>query len=299
MRARAPGKVVLSGAYSVLHGAPAIVSAVSRYVVADSSRKAELLTDEVKLALAPGQGAPWFDASELREGGRKLGLGSSAAILAASLYALEREASPLAEADLVQQLFERGLAAHRKAQGGGSGVDVAASTFGGTLVYRLREQGRPELTPSALPASLTVEVWTCPTSASTRELLGAVAALGARDGALHRQWMTRQSDAATAAADSLRSGDSRGFIAALRGQLTALSGLGSAAGVPIVTPELAELGPRAEAEGGVLVPAGAGGGDIALFVGAGPSSETLRRNLVERHHHLLSARLSAPGVGVA
>ncbi len=35
MRARAPGKVVLSGAYSVLRGAPAIVTAVDRYVEAD------------------------------------------------------------------------------------------------------------------------------------------------------------------------------------------------------------------------------------------------------------------------
>ena len=44
-RARAPGKVVLSGAYAVLSGAPAIVAAVSRYVTADSARPAELLTD--------------------------------------------------------------------------------------------------------------------------------------------------------------------------------------------------------------------------------------------------------------
>ena len=33
--ARAPGKVVLSGAYAVLEGAPALVAAVDRYVVAD------------------------------------------------------------------------------------------------------------------------------------------------------------------------------------------------------------------------------------------------------------------------
>lgn len=295
MKARAPGKVVLSGAYSVLHGAPAIVSAVSRYVVADSARPAELLTDEVKAALAPGQAAPWFDASELRENGRKLGLGSSAAILAASLYALERGSSPLTEPELRQQLFERGLAAHRAAQGGGSGVDVAASTFGGTLIYRLPPQGPPELTPCALPPELSFEVWTCPTSASTRELLGAVAALGPE----HRHWLESQARAATAAAESVRQRAADACILALRGQFTALSGLGQAAGVPIVTPELAELGPAAEAEGGVLLPAGAGGGDIALFVGVRPSSETLRRALAAREHHLLQTQLSAPGVGVA
>src|SRR5690606_12116062 len=37
MKTKAPGKVVLSGAYAVLEGAPCIVTAVDRYVYADSS----------------------------------------------------------------------------------------------------------------------------------------------------------------------------------------------------------------------------------------------------------------------
>lgn len=287
MRARAPGKVVLSGAYSVLHGAPAIVSAVSRYVVADSSRPADLVTDEVRAALKPAQSAPWFDASDLREGGRKLGLGSSAAILAASLCALEG-GSASSEA-----LFARGLAAHRAAQGGGSGVDVAASTFGGTLVYRLTPSA-PELQPVSLPAALCIEVWTCPTSASTRELLAAVARLAEREPALHQRLLSAQGDAAAAAVTELaRPG---AFVAALRAQYLALSELGVAAGVPIVTKELSELTPRVEQEGGVLLPAGAGGGDIALFVGLGPSSAAVRAALEQRAHRLLPAELSASGV---
>ena len=84
MKARAPGKLVLSGAYAVLEGAPAIVTAVDRYVTADPARRAELVTPEVSVALG-AEHAPWFDASELREDGEKLGLGSSAAIVVASL----------------------------------------------------------------------------------------------------------------------------------------------------------------------------------------------------------------------
>ena len=84
MIARAPGKVVLSGAYAVLEGAPAIVAAVDRYVVADASREATRVTPEVEHALARrgAAAAPWFDASALRDEtlGKKLGLGSSAAI---------------------------------------------------------------------------------------------------------------------------------------------------------------------------------------------------------------------------
>lgn len=289
MKARAPGKVVLSGAYSVLHGAPAIVSAVSRYVVADGARPADFVTDEVKAALATGQAAPWFDASELREGGRKLGLGSSAAILAASLCALEGGSVSL------EAMFARGLAAHRAAQGGGSGVDVAASTFGGTLVYRLTE-AQPELSAVSLPTHLCIEVWTCPTSASTRELLAAVARLAEREPALHQHFLGAQAAAATSAAASIQQSGAPGFVAALRAQYQALSGLGRAAGVPIVTPELVELTPLAEQQGGVLLPAGAGGGDIALFVGAAPSSAALRAALEKRAHRLLQTELSAPGV---
>ena len=87
MRARAPGKVVISGAYAVLEGAPAIVAAVDRYAVADTARAPDFVSDEVRVALG-GRRAPLVDASALRADGRKLGLGSSAAILVASLAAL-------------------------------------------------------------------------------------------------------------------------------------------------------------------------------------------------------------------
>jgi phosphomevalonate kinase len=297
--ARAPGKIVISGAYAVLSGAPAIVSAVSRYVVADTSRPADFTTNEVRVGLNVGEQAPWFEASALRQDGRKLGLGSSAAILVASLYALEQDAEPdLDETALRARVFERALSAHRKAQGGGSGVDVAASTFGGTLVYRRQADGAERL-PVTLPPELSVEVWVCPSSASTPELLAAVAKLGQSAPAVHAEWLGAQAAAAARAASSIARQDAADFVAALRAQHHALLGLGTAAGVPIVTPELAELGPRAETEGGVLLPAGAGGGDIALFIGRAPSTDGLRAELENFAHRRLSAALSAPGVSVA
>jgi len=294
-RARAPGKVVLSGAYAVLYGAPAIVSAVSRYVIADSARAADFVTDEVRAALLPEERAPWFDAAELRHEERKLGLGSSAAILAASLFALEQAAMPDApQAALQKRVFERALLAHRSAQGGGSGVDVAASSFGGTLIYRL-SPGGPVLRPATLPPELTFEVWICPSSASTRELIAAVGRLAQLAPSAHAEWLSAQGAAATAAADSVERKDPAGLLGALRAQYAALSGLGRAAGAPIITAELAELGPLAEQEGGVLLPAGAGGGDVALFVGAAASSVGLRGALENRAHRQLRTELSASG----
>jgi phosphomevalonate kinase len=297
--ARAPGKVVLSGAYSVLSGAPAIVCSVGRYVLADSARPAALLTAEVAAALAPGneQSAPWFDASALREGERKLGLGSSAAILVASLYVLLRDAQPeLAHSQLVERVFARALVAHRVAQGGGSGVDVASAAFGGTLGYRLLD-GEPVLAPLALPSDLTVELWTCPEAASTRELLGAVRELGARSPDQHQRLLSAQALAAEQALSATERADGSALVAALRAQHRALHALGQAAGARIVTSELAELSAAAESENGVLLPAGAGGGDMALFVGFAPSTRALRAALQARAHQLLPVALSVPGVG--
>lgn len=294
-RARAPGKIVLSGAYAVLSGAPAIVSAVSRYVIADTSREPTFVTDEVRAALAPDERPPWFDASELREDGRKLGLGSSAAILVASLFALElRRSSGRDRLQQVMSVHRRAEIAHRLAQGGGSGVDVAASALGGTLLYRLGPSGGVSSSVD-LPAGVRVEVWTCPTSASTRDLLAAVEALRERSPERHAHWLGAQTAAADAAALGVERHDGAGFLMALRAQQRALSGLGHAAGVPIVTPELDELAPRAETEGGVLLPAGAGGGDIAIFVGHAPSTPGLRAALENHGHRLLDVQLSASG----
>src|SRR5262245_23763402 len=168
MIARAPGKLVISGAYAVLEGAPALVAAVDRYVVADSSRAAERLTPEVREALSRRgpereHRAPWFDATELRDAShnRKLGLGSSAAILVASLAALELDAEPdLPEGDLAARVFSEARVAHRAAQGGGSGIDVAASAFGGVLRFeRPAPDAAPIVASITLPQPLFISVW--------------------------------------------------------------------------------------------------------------------------------------------
>ena len=155
MKASAPGKIVISGAYAVLEGAPAIASAVDRFVVADTAGVAARPTPEVLAALG-GAPAPAFDASALFSGDKKLGLGASAAILVASLAARAvAERGPLSDLELATAVFPNALRAHALAQGGGSGVDVAAAAFGGTIVFR-RGGERPEALATKLPPELTV-----------------------------------------------------------------------------------------------------------------------------------------------
>jgi len=292
----APGKLVLSGAYAVLTGAPGLVVAVDRYVTADSARPATFLTPEVQAALGEGCIAPWFDAENLRENGQKLGLGSSAAILVASLAALELDAEPgLSDAELCARVYLRALHAHRTAQGGGSGVDVAASAHGGVLSAR-RQQGVLELTPVALPEGLYFQVWACSVSASTAVFLSRIAELAARDAAAHRACIAAQADAAELALDAVQRGSAADFVAAIARQVGTLTKLGDAAGVGIVTSELAELGALAASLGAAFLPAGAGGGDVAYYVGLTPPGPGFEARARQLGLSPVALRLGARGV---
>jgi phosphomevalonate kinase len=312
MIARAPGKLVLSGAYAVLEGAPCLVAAVDRFAVADTSRPAVFVTDEVRAALEAGafdppegQGprpaAPWFDASALRERAldgtsRKLGLGSSAAILAASLAAVLGDRIQ-DEAALRAAVFPRALAAHRKAQGGGSGVDVAASVFGGVLLARLEKDGELDVGPHALPVGTVVEVFASPVAAVTRELLGRVRALAAGRPAVYRAAIEAATLRAHAAVEARTLA---ALVLALDAQTDALETLGREAAAPIVTGEVAALRPAARAAGGAFAPSGAGGGDIAIFVGRAPSPQSFRDQAAARGLSLVNGlAVGARGAGRA
>ncbi|WP_434048621.1 MULTISPECIES: hypothetical protein [Sorangium] len=327
MIVRAPGKLVLSGAYAVLEGAPALVAAVDRYVLADPARPADLVTDEVQAAIDAGalDRAVWFDASALRSAApsaaaepaadapiaasRKLGLGSSAAILVATLAARAAAAAttmataaaaaaaagqPMPAWD-ARALFLDALAAHRRAQGGGSGVDVAASVHGGVLCCRLGPGGELAVAPHALPGRLAIEVFASDAAARTSDMLERVRALAARDPAAHRALLGAAAEGAAAA---VLAEDARAFVAALDRQVDALGELGDRAGAPIVTAALRRLRPAAAAEGAALAPSGAGGGDVSIFVGPAPPSAAFLQASRAAGLDRVPMSLGAPGVHV-
>ncbi len=273
MRVFAPGKMVLTGAYAVLEGAPAIVVATSRGAFADGTRSA--LTPTLEVAAAMGDAAPpLVDASAMFVGARKLGLGASAAILVASLAVREAERGlDLSSSGVRDALFARARAAHAEAQGGGSGIDVAASVYGGVLRYTLASRARV-----ALPAGTKVSVLACATSARTSELRADVDRLAATDAAVHRACMNELGSIAHDAAAAVERGDHAAFVAAVARTARALGRLGAAAGAPIVPEGFDELAELAAKEDAAFCVSGAGGGDVAAFVGhAAPTSRFLER----------------------
>ena len=296
MKARAPGKIVISGAYAVLEGAPSVVTAADRYATADTSRPADLLTPEVKAALR-GRKAPWFDASALRGQSGKLGLGSSAAILAASLGALAGEENPaLSDDELRAKVLEPALVAHRAAQGGGSGIDVAASVLGGTIVAARKGNGPLATHPVELPSGLHFAVLFAGVPATTSELVGKVRAFKARSPHSYGGVMENLVLAAEDAERAFDEGSATGVIRALRDQLRGLTDLGEHAGIRIVTREVARLADVASEEDAVILPAGAGGGDIALYVGEKAPSPRLEAAFDAERHTRLELSLGATGL---
>lgn len=301
MIAWAPGKIVISGAYSVLEGAPALVGAVDRYVVADASRRSAIVSEEVLAAYRSGaiDIIPWFDAGGLRtrlpDGTtRKVGLGSSAAILVASIASVF--SSRISdENELRKAVMSTALAAHHEAQPLGSGIDVAASVHGG-IVRCVKRDGGLDVTLATLPDGLVYEVFACPVAASTGQLLEKIQTFKQAEPSVYR---THMDIAIEGACDAAATNDADAFIKAVSKQIEALANLGKAAGAQIVIRSVAELHTQAAGEGAVFGPSGAGGGDVALWIGKARPSEAFLSRAAFHRLEPLGVIVGARGVYVS
>ncbi|MCC6647666.1 MAG: hypothetical protein IT374_19105 [Polyangiaceae bacterium] len=297
MRARAPGKVVLSGAYVVLDGAPAVVASVSAYAVADTSRHPRRVSPELAAAFGDAP-PPVVDTRAMRRRGQKLGVGSSSAATVAAIAADRWSRLTPGHPDRERGSIARAAyAAHRAAQGGGSGIDVVACTFGGVRVCRRTIDGAlPRHEAASLPGGLVTRLFSCPESARTSALVGRVRALRDDRPELYADVMSEAALGAEAFASALAAGD---VDAALRGagaQRAAMVRLQEASGALILPDYMLRGHALTAAEGAVLAQAGAGGGDVAIYFGASAPSDTTRRALAALGLAPLSLTLGVDGV---
>ena len=262
--ASAPGKIVLSGEYAVLAGAPAVCMAVTRRAVATVTGSVDGechvttpgFTGQGSLNIIKavyGDTLPActikLDTRAFSLTGRKIGLGSSAALTVALTAARSNSVNVFADA----------LAAHRRFQGGaGSGIDVAAAVHGGLFEYQMATGSIQAL---SWPDDLHMRVlWTgVPVSTSAklerlaeREEHPSRSALGLAAGRMAIAW--RGDDAATILSEY------PAYISALR-QFSVDHKLG------IFDAGHDELTDAAMANNLVYKPAGAGGGDIGILFG--------------------------------
>lgn len=248
---RAPGKLVLVGEYAVLDGAPAVVLAVDRGVTCVVEPGGEAVVIEtpdgddryVRPALdgaAPGR----YVFTDTRPTGLsgKPGFGGSAAASVAACVAAGRDATDA-------------FAIHRAVQGGGSGIDVAASIYGGMLRVEGASGERP---PRVVPLEpvVPVVVWTGRSARTAPRV------------ATYRAWPARERFVAESAdiVEQFTDDPVAGFERA--GRL--LARMATRAGIAYLTPEIVRLQQMARDCGGAAKASGAGGGDclVAIFADA-------------------------------
>jgi phosphomevalonate kinase len=281
--ARAPGKVMLAGEYAVLDGAPALVMAVDRYAHAVATDASDLgerdgwLTPELDAALSIARQQSLVSASisarvqpaTLFDGPRKLGLGSSAAMCVAGLVAAVA-ASGLdpSEPGVRSRVTRAALMGHRAAQGGGSGLDVLASSLGGVFCTSIRDGHAAEIEPLHFPVGAHWRVLWTGEPVSTREFVARVRELAQRDSESYRALVGRMRAVSERFCDALRSNSACSLVEAVREAGDAMDALGQRAGIPIVTDAMRALMAQAKALGCAVKPSGAGGGDIVFAVSA-------------------------------
>ncbi len=254
---------MLSGEYAVLDGAPAICMAVNRRAIAtvgDSpDGRCRVATpgrefsngEKFRIVEAVCGARPELtielDTRAFAEGGKKLGIGSSASLTAALVAALGRD------------VYADAIAAHRHLQGGsGSGVDVAAAVHGGLIEYRVEGAAVEAL---EWPNNLAIRfIWTgVPSSTKARiDLVTGDAASAARSGLR---------EAALDMAAAWRTGDGAVILATYPRYVESLRAFSEELELGIFDAGHDELTKAAARAGLVYKPAGAGGGDIGTLLG--------------------------------
>ncbi|MDN5872843.1 MAG: hypothetical protein L0H29_00475 [Sinobacteraceae bacterium] len=196
----------------------------------------------------------------------KLGLGSSAAVatsLTAALIAASGHPQLLEDRSLCLRFV---LDVHRKFQGGrGSGLDLAASLYGGEILFR-PAAGCPSVNALRWPEKLhRIYVWSGH-SASTKDFLAHLDEWRAGAARSYSTRMQALGAAAEAGADAARAGDAGRLLDALANGAEELRKLGTVSKIPIFSPEHESISALVAAAGGVYKPCGAGGGDVGLAV---------------------------------
>jgi mevalonate kinase len=147
-----------------------------------------------------------------------------------------------------------------------------------------------------LPEALVVEVWASGVPASTAAFLSRVAQFRVRSPSEHASLLGVLGAAAGAAAAALRSGKIPDLLENIRAQSAGFGALGRAAGVPIITPEVQQLEECASSYPAAVLPSGAGGGDIVLWISSAPSPSSFRERAAALGHRLIPLTLHARGV---
>ncbi len=321
--ASAAGKVVLSGEYAVLNGAPAVCMAVNRRAVVTIEETAEEYhvvvapghVDEPRRFLVRGGVFGWLDSSDefelleqvwrasglrrrgglsLRldtsafldsEHGWKTGIGSSAALSVALAFALHELAPGNLDPETVAH------EGHLAFQGGlGSGVDIATSATGGLVEYHMKNREASRL---AMPAGLECRLFWSGSPASTGKKLEKLSSRGPQPSIDALVFSAKRMAAAW------ESGSVQEVLTRCREYVEVLQEFSADHDLGVFDAGHDELVALAADAGLVYKPCGAGGGDIGILLAddAERANEFIAESLPDKFR-ALDLRLDEQGAQV-
>ena len=321
--ASAPGKVILSGEYAVLDGAPAVCMAVdrrARVIVEDIGEDHHVVTapgfvrstgrfktdDGAVEWLAGGEDFKliedvWRTAAVDTKGnysfqlhtdefidatsGAKIGIGSSAALVTAFAAAI----CDLTEID--EEVSSIAFAAHRAFQKGlGSGVDIACCSAGGLIEYTMgKGTGRPVTWPDGLAFGLFWSGVPASTSAKLKNLIKSEP----RPSRAALMYASRR------LASAFGQGDVQEILREYRDYIQVLREFSDDHELGIFDAGHAEMVAAAAAEDLVYKPCGAGGGDIGIVLASDAQSiESFVDRATQHNFRHLAVNVDPLGVQV-
>lgn len=291
---------MLLGEHAVLHGSRCVVCAVNQRMTITLTPRADrrltidsalgrFETDLDHLKVDPTfrflltavqlfqQPLPGFDLVVRSEFSSTVGLGSSAAVTAATTTALFHLAGLPSDP---RQIFDFSLKTVRTVQGAGSGADLAASVFGGILLYHAQPV---EIMP--LHAVHPIAVVYSGSKTPTTKVIELVEAKKRRFPGLFEKIYTAMDESAGLAAAAITAHDWRQF-----GELLNLNqGLMDAIGVS--SRALAEIADSLREQPGILGAKISGSGLGDCVVGLGETTASFG-------YPLLPLRMSSEGVRI-
>jgi phosphomevalonate kinase len=252
----------------------------------------------------------------------KVGFGSSAAIVAATVAAvLAIHGEDITKLETKSKIFKLGCITHFLAQGKiGSSFDIAASTYGGVLIYQkpdmnwlmnelLEEKNIKKIIesewplfraePIIFPKSFLLSIGFVGYSASTKELIQKINKAKELNKKEYDSLIKSIKSITEKLIDSLKAKNEKEIILLLKENRVLLKKFSDWSNNTLETPELEKLSDLADELGGVGKFSGAGGGDCGIAISFDLNTKKkIEESWKKQGIFVINSRISLDGIKI-